>query len=100
MVASSIIPPVSLQSARERDLADGQPARVARDRLLDERLGVRAEDLPLAERREVHDRDLLRQAQYSAIAPSLSKQCGSQQPRYSTKLFVSSLVRGWKVVSW
>ena len=40
-----------------------------------------------------------RQAQYSAIAPSLSKQCGSQKPRYSTKLLVSSLVRGWKVVS-
>ena len=35
-----------------------------------------------------------RHAQYSAIAPSLSKQCGSQYPRYSLKLFVSSLVRG------
>ncbi len=42
---------------------------------------------------------LSRQAQYSAIAPSLSKQCGSQKPRYSTKLFVSALVRGWNVVS-
>ena len=40
-----------------------------------------------------------RQAQYSAIAPSLSKQCGSQYPRYSMKLFVSSLVRGWNDVS-
>ena len=42
-----------------RDLADREPPRVACDRLLDERLGVRAEDLPLAQRREVHDRDLL-----------------------------------------
>jgi hypothetical protein len=40
-----------------------------------------------------------RQAQYSATAPSLLKQCGSQKPRYSVKLFVSSLVRGWNDVS-
>ena len=44
---------------RVRDLPDGQPPRVARDRLLDERLRVWPEDLPLAERRDVHDRDLL-----------------------------------------
>src|SRR5262249_31145085 len=40
-----------------------------------------------------------RQAQYSAIPPSLLKQCGSQYPRYSTKLFVSCEVRGWNAVS-
>ena len=42
-----------------RDLADRETARVARDRVLDERFGVGAEDLPLAQRRQVHDRDLL-----------------------------------------
>ena len=41
------------------DLADREPARVARDRRLDERLGVRAQHLPLAQRREVHDDGLL-----------------------------------------
>ena len=41
------------------DLADREPAGVARDRRLDERLGVRAQDLPLAQRREVHDDGLL-----------------------------------------
>ena len=40
-------------------LPDREPARVARDRHLDQRLGVRAEHLPLAQRREVHDHGLL-----------------------------------------
>ena len=44
---------------RVDDLADRQPAHVARDRLLDQRLGVGAEHLPLAQRREVHDHGLL-----------------------------------------
>ena len=41
------------------DVADGQAARVARDRVLDERLGVGPEHLPLAQRGEVHDDGLL-----------------------------------------
>ena len=41
------------------DLADREPARVARDRRLDQRLGVGPEHLPLAQRREVHDDGLL-----------------------------------------
>ena len=44
---------------RVRDLSDREPARVARDRRLDQRLRVGAEHLPLAERREVHDRRFL-----------------------------------------
>ena len=36
------------------DLADGEAADVAGQRRLHEQLGVRAEDLPLAQRREVH----------------------------------------------
>ena len=44
---------------RVDDLADRQPADVARDRVLHERLGVRAEHLPLAQRREVHHGGLL-----------------------------------------
>ena len=44
---------------RVDDLADRQPARVARDRVLDQRLGVGPEHLPLAQRREVHDHGLL-----------------------------------------
>ena len=40
-------------------VADGQPARVAGDRPLDQRLGVGAEHLPLAQRGEVHDHGLL-----------------------------------------
>jgi hypothetical protein len=40
-----------------------------------------------------------RHAQYSAIAPSLVKQVGSQYPRYSVTLRVSSDQRGWKAVS-
>ena len=41
------------------DVADGQAAGVAGDRVLDERLGVGSEDLPLAQGGEVHDDGLL-----------------------------------------
>ena len=44
---------------RVDDVADGQAAGVAGDRVLDERLGVGSEDLPLAQGGEVHDDGLL-----------------------------------------
>src|ERR1700742_192017 len=40
-----------------------------------------------------------RQAQYSATAPWVGKELGSQKFRYSVKLRVSAELRGWKPVS-
>ncbi len=60
-------------------LADRQLADVAGHHLLDERLGVRAEHLPLAQRREVDDGQPSRgRPSTRRSPPSLLKQCGSQ----------------------
>ena len=40
-----------------------------------------------------------RHAQYSSVAPWLSKLVGSQYPLYSVVRLVSSEIRGWKPVS-
>ena len=93
------MPPVSLHIGRVHDLAVGEPADVARDGRLHQRLGVGPEDLELAQRREVHDDGLLA-AGPVFVERALVVEAGREpvaavvdEPR------VSAPVLGWNAVS-
>ena len=83
-----------------RHLADREPPRVARDRALDQRLRVRAEHLPLAQRGEVHDRGLL-PARPVLRDRSLVVEAVREPVGRGTRRSTSSAreVRGWNEVS-